>query len=684
MVVARRRLGVAPLAGLAFALAACGDSTGPAASVDVTVSLLSLQGPTLSVGSDSIPRIACNVDVRATATGAGRATWGDATLLLFVGKERSAPVDSVVVPASTVQSAWGKADIGPGETEESGGQFAANIPFGGEIRYRYLPQGSGARTAVINFDCGPAPDATTPPPVITAFSVEPPTGPVQPGDTIKVDYSATSGLGLWETTIALSGPCTARWIFAEGLQQSVTRVARLPVPTSCRLGVPLTLGATAVDAAAQQASRSVASGVTLVDVTPPTVEALLFPPTGGSATDHLAGEYFVGDSLYFIFIASDNYALRTLFWEVAPAGFRDSLRVTGRSASPWLKVPIHPDWTGPIQLRLYARDSVGLTSDTLVSPPDSLRVYPTITRPTVAASVDGEIRDLVIDQRRGVMYLAQGNQQRIAVLALTTMTVTGTLALPAVPTDLDLSAGGDSLLVALPFQRGLGVIDLRQSPLALTLPPLTPLDTSTLDQRPWHVRVAANGKAFVSLQGSGASAYTLLEVDLGTGVQRLRADAGDGGNVGGGLIERSQDHSYLAINGGPGLFQSYDGASDTFGPRGSAIPYDWRPSVDATGQHVAISLDIYDRTLQFVRRVHSPILAGGVVSSAFSGDGLILYQGAGYYGIVRSRVGDGVMLDRSLTPVFPGLIRVSPDGTMLVIVDSNCCGTSHIAVMDMR
>jgi hypothetical protein len=335
-------------------------------------------------------------------------------------------------------------------------------------------------------------------------------------------------------------------------------------------------------------------------------------------------------------------------------------------------------------LRFYARDSVGLTSDTVVSPLDSVRVYPTITRSTPAAAVDGEIRDVAIDQRRGVIYLGQGNQHRLAVFSPAAMTVTSTLALPAVPTDLDLTAGGDSLLIALPYRRALGVIDLQHSPLAVTLLPLTSLDTTTLDQRPWHVRVAANGKAFVSLQGAVPSAYTLLEVDLGTGVQRRRTDAGDGGNVAGGLLERSRDGSYLAMNGGPGLFQSYDGASDTFGPRGSAIPYDWRPSVDATGQHVAISLDIYDRTLQFIRRVHSPILFPGVVSSAFSGDGLTLYQGAGIYGIVRSRVSDGAMIDRSLSPVLPDLVRVSPDGTMLVIVNSNCCGTSHVAVMDMR
>ena len=681
MVVASPRLGVASLASLAVLLAACSDAAGPGASIDVTVSLVTLQGPTLSVGPDSAPRIACSVDVRATAAGSGRATWGDATLRLFAGKNRSTPVDTIVVPASTVQSAWGKPDIGPGESEQSRAQFGANLPFGGEIRYHYSPDGGGVRTAVVTFDCGPAPSATTPPPVITALSVEPPTSPVQPGDLLKLDYSATSGVGLWKTTIALSGPCTARWIFGEGLQQSVQRVVSVPIPFSCRLGVPLTLSANTVDAAAQGVSRNVVPGISLVDVTPPTVEPMLFPPPAGSATNLFAGEYFVGDSLNFMFIASDNVALRTLVWEVMPAGFRDSLRVSGRSAIPRPTIPIQPDWIGPIQLRAYARDSVGLVSDTFVSPLDSLRVHPTLTRPTTAAAVEGEIAELAIDQRRGVIYLAQGYQRRLAVLSTASMTVSATLALPAASADLDLTASGDSLVVAFPSLRALGVIDLRQSPLAVAVLPLTVLDT-TIDQWPSSVRVAANGKALVLLEGSSPSAFTLIEVDLATQVQRLRTDAGDGGNVGVAALERSFDHSAVVLRGNPTLFQRYDASSDAFGPLHSVASIG-TISVDGTGQHVALGADVYDATLGFLRRMHSPFI--GWVPTAVSADGQYLYQGVARYGIVRSRVSDGVMLDRSLGPVFTGgLVRMSPDGTMLVIVDSNCCGTSHIAVMDMR
>jgi hypothetical protein len=262
------------------------------------------------------------------------------------------------------------------------------------------------------------------------------------------------------------------------------------------------------------------------------------------------------------------------------------------------------------------------------------------------------------------------------------MTITGTVALPPGPAGLDVTAGGDSLLVAFPYQRALGIIDLRHSPLAVTLLPisLSVLDT-TIDQRPWSVTVAANGKALVPLQGSSLSAYTLLEVDLGTGVQRLRTDAGDGGNIGGASLARSADHSTVVLSSGPALFQRYAASGDTFGPRRSVARIG-SFSVDATGQHVALGLDVYDGALGFLRTMHSPF-AGGI-PTVFSGDGQYLYQGAVSYGIVRSRVSDGAMIDRSLSPVLPDFVRVSRDGTMLVIVNSNCCGTSHVAVMDMR
>src|SRR5207237_4498366 len=93
-------------------------------------------------------------------------------------------------------------------------------------------------------------------------------------------------------------------------------------------------------------------------------------------------------------------------------------------------------------------------------------------------------------------------------------------------------------------------------------------------------------------------------------VQRLRTDAGDGGNVGVAALERSFDHSTVVLRGNPTLFQRYDASSDAFGPLHSVASIG-TISVDGTGQHVALGADVYDATLGLLGRVASPFAGWG-------------------------------------------------------------------------
>jgi hypothetical protein len=661
---------------------ACGDSTGPGLSLDVEVSVTRVDPPHIGEEADGSPLIRCGIALRAVARGSGSALWEGATFRWFVGKNATL-IDTAVVSAAEIRDSWGNTQIDAGETQESEWAISAGVPFTLRIDYRYRRSGAGAaHTASVSFTCGPTISATAAPPAITALSVQPAGGETEPGQLVTVAYSATSEVGLWATMAELSGACDVRALYAERLEKSVTRTVTFPLSSSCQLATPLVVTVYALDAAVQESSRQATTQLTLVDRTPPQVTPLFFPPTGGSATTEIAGEYFTGDSLYLIFNASDNYALKALVWEILPFGFRDSVIVSGPSAGPWLKIPIREEWTGPIQLRLYARDAAGLTSDAVTSAPGAITVSPTVVLPTAWTTVPGEIREFVIDAPRGVVYLLQSNQSRVAVLSTANMTVTRTIATPVIATDLDLSPGGDSLILALPVRGALGVIDLRQSTPDVTLIPIADLDTA-LNQRPFHVRVARNGKAFVALQGSNPSAWALHEVDLVTGTQRRRTDAGDGGFVGGGILERSHDRSVIVLNGGPNLFQRYDATLDRFGPQRSASVYDWRPSVDKMGVHIAIGLDIYGETLLYLRRVRAPIL-GGVPRTALSADGEYLYIILWNHGIVRSRVSDGMMIDRTPNPISPDVIRTSADGAMLITAEGFAREQTKISRIDLR
>jgi hypothetical protein len=654
----------------------CRDGTGPDAAVTVTITASEASPPTISFDADSQPIIECAIDLQATATGS--ATWLDATLKFYLGLDRTEPVDSAVVAAGDVQSAWGSAGIDSGETQLTGLQVRAGIPFAITMDFRYRSVGR-VRTAPVSYTCGDSvpPNATAP--AILTVSVTNAPDSIEPGDTLGIEYSVSSPMALWQARVDLSGPCQLQQTILEYPQHSVSDTAFFPLPATCALGVPMAVTVNVVDAALQQSSRALATQPSLVDLTPPQLGALYARPTGGSYMDVAGGDYFGGDSIDVLLYGTDNHFLRTAIWEIAPTGARDSFVVNAVEFSRQVRIPVPSGFTGPIELRLYAHDAVGLTSDTLRTLPDSMRVAPTVLRPTAFAQIDGEIRDLAIDMPRGVIYLLQANQQRIAVLDIATLTVTRTLALPA-PIALDLSPGGDSLVVALYQPAALGIIDLRQPVLTATIVPI-PRDT-TIGQYQTGVRIAANGKAFVSFVGSTAAANTLLEVDLTTGVQRFRTDAGDGGLVGAGAIGASFDRSVLVANGGPGMFRRYSAATDSFGPAGSAIPYGVTPVLDSTGQTVAVGLDVYDANLQFLRQVRSRALSNGV-PTALTPDGAYLYHTL-LRDVVRSRVSDGAIIDRSLNPIPSSLVRMSADGALLVTAESNCCGASPLSIIHLR
>ena len=244
--------------------------------------------------------------------------------------------------------------------------------------------------------------------------------------------------------------------------------------------------------------------------------------------------------------------------------------------------------------------------------------------------------------------------------------------------DLDLTPGGDSLVLALPYLRALGIIDLRQASRTLTLLPIQSLD-STSQLAPWSVRVGVNGKAYAKLDGPAPAVPGILEVDLVTKAERLLTG---GGNIRSARFERSFDRSVLVLS--RDVLQRYDVTSDAFGP--THVPQSlYGPlRVDGNGSLVTLGLDVFDGNLQFLRRVASIYGGEAVPGAALSRDGAYLYHALGYRGVGRTRTSDGGVVDRSTVPFSAsGYLRMSPDGNTLVIVDS-FIGTARIALMDLR
>lgn len=657
----------------ALAFAACGDSTGPDPDVTVTVSLTQLNGPDVYETAPGNLVIECSINLRAVASGS--ATWLDATLFFYAGPDRATPVDSVIIAAADIQDAWGAPEIAPGQLRESSWRVTASIPFGASIVHRYRTSGGRTGSTAVTFACGPPVPPGAAEPAINTITLQP-AGEIEPGGTLTVQYTAVSEVGLWKTRVRLTGACTDERQIAEQFAHDAARTVTFPIPPTCALGAPLAVTVFTMDAAGQGATANAPQPLVVVDRTPPQAYA-----------DHLptaASYVFAGDTLRPFIAGLDNHSVRALVWDVG--GVRDSILGAG---GQYIAIPVRAEWAGQkIQVRLWARDGSGLVSDTLVAPAESLFIYPSIDRPTTWTTLAGEedAADVIFDQGRGVLYLMQygASGSRVGVFSLATRQITERIPLPFLPEDMDVTVSGDSLVLALGYGRALGVIDLRQPSRTLTLIPLRSLD-STLGQRPYQVRIAANGKAYVGLGGTTTAATQLLEVDLGTGAERILTNAGRNGLIGGARLERSFDRSVLVLAQGlESYFQRYDVAADAFGPIRAPVNLGGPLRIDRTGARVSVSLDIYDADLVFQRRVTAPYGGLFVPGAALSPDGEYLYQAIGFGGVARTRVSDGALLDRSPTPfTASGYLRISPDGTMLVIMDS-FVGTLKIAMMDLR
>jgi DNA-binding beta-propeller fold protein YncE len=677
------RRSAAPCAAAALALApACRDATSPKPLVEISVAVDSIVGPTIAQDTAG-PELTCDLYLRADGRGpaSGRAIWKGATVRWFLGQDRRTPVDSIVMPASDVQAWWGTPYLTPGESRRARWTLHSSLPFEGVAEFLYAPAaGEASATASARFACGPVVDSTTLPPAILTISVTRPPAGLQPGDTLDVTFMAYGPAGLLKTTAAVTSPCSSSVAFWEDLRTTVVRTAHIPLPVTCEFGVPLTVTAGVIDGATRSSSRVVYTDLALVDRTPPAVHTRFFrPDSAGVPTETFAGQFFVDDTLRLQAYADDNHGLSAVVWELRPAGYRDSALVSGPSAAPILRIALRPEFVGPAQLRLWARDAAGLESDTIVSLADSLIIYPSVPRPTHTVSVYGHITDFSLDARRGVVYaLVMGLE---SVIALSPVTGLETASVPVgdYPLELDPTAGGDSLIVLLPNRRALGIVDLRDLSRPPTFVPLAALDSAS-GETPRHLRVTSSGKVFISTWGTGASHFRLLEVDLGTGVQRFRTDAGDGGHIGEGLLAPSLDRSVLVLNGGSNLAQRYEAATDRFGPRTSFTSYYGLPQVDLTGSHVAVGLEVYDASLQFLRTVRS-MGPGSVQVATISADGAFVLQAVYPAGLLRSRVSDGALVDRTPLPFVVDRLSRSADGTMLAALLS---GGGMLTFIDLR
>ena len=654
------------LAAGAFVLAACGDNgVAPGDFPRLELSVTSVSEPTVETTYEGAQYIRCDVDFHLQSFGHATASWTGGMIRWYAGKDRATPVDSTPIAADELQSLIGWPALAGGEHADMSLRISASVPYAAVLDIAYVggkvsrPQHTSAP-----FTCGPSVPANHTPPTVSVRIVTPEETILQPGDAIVVHLEASSPIGLWQTLVAVSGPCEAHQLFNEQMHTSTSRDVMLTITGPCSLNTPLTVTGAALDALEGETDVSQPTTRFLVDRTAPTLYVEYHPPESawGDWFSIGGGTYFVGDSIKFGVDAFDNNELRAVFWELPGAGARDSLLVWGSTRS-WHEyaIPVRAEW-GSFALRIFARDAQGVESAAKASAADAFTVHPSTVLPVTSVRFTDEPLMIRHDARSNRIFVLAGSG--IDVRSATTLALQQRIAFEFTPGSMDVVDGGDTIFVGANYGPLVTMVDLTgASPRVSTI--------TRTDGTPFryvtNLFAMSNGRLLVIENGD------VVEVDRATLATRVRTDA-----VAHGMGERSADRNVLYVTArdanGVWCTQRYDVASDRFAPCTTA-PYDDNGgfTTDAAGDRVALGYSVWDADLTTMLRTlrppNQPAEARYFLPAHLSLDGTMLYVPYNA-GVVRERVSDGAIVDRIPTPFAAGPSWLAEDGSALYVKEA--------------
>jgi len=416
---------------------------------------------------------------------------------------------------------------------------------------------------------------------------------------------------------------------------------------------------------------------------------LVYPPPAVSGTitfpaaDTLAVS---GDSLSIEVAAESRRTLAWVGYEVeAPISLRDSVAVTGKAATH--RFAITASSQGSASARVFARDEVGLQRRPEIGP---LVVRgDLIRRPTRSLVLAAPVRDMAVDPAGQRVYLSQPTTRQVVSIDLGTGAYGRTIAAPFVPAGIDLTPGGDSLVLASDSDVRIGIVDLTAtSPSVVTRPVAEPPDIG--DGATWagdRLRVLASDQVIMTLtpadHGSCCQGW-LTQYDLANGTSVLRTDAGRPGGISSQEpLARAGDGSRLLLveGGGSPLFaQTFQTANNTFDPlvqmQVSNAPY--AVSADLLGTRFLVANAAFDGALQplITLAMHEYQQGGATILSP---DGSTAYV-AIYDGYLKIRISDGAVLERVRLPRWAMTFAITPDGNTLIATS----GTTQVFGTDER
>ncbi|MBW3655371.1 MAG: hypothetical protein KY444_04645 [Gemmatimonadetes bacterium] len=666
-------------ATIALALAACDSTTPPEPALPETkVALAGTMGAMLAhVGSNGALRAECVANLTATATGRPQSSvrWQGGRMLWHLGMNRTTATDTTPIASADAVEAWGADHLRVGVPQATRYTFWAGAPFTVGLEFDYLEEATGATgTTRHMLTCGPTPPAGgAPAPVVRNVRVteifgDSTIGRVLPGRAFKVSYEAESDLGVWESGVLITGAFNAQVPNRNAVTGvrggSVKASVEITVPADARVGEPFQIQGYAFDPFIQLGRASTAAPVQVVNNVPPVLRYAYFKtsiPPGMNST-RLVGNFAAGDTLH---LHASALAARNPGWLVYTLGggvsIRDSVPVPFAGGHIDVKIPVRAAWAGASSFSVQVVNDERAFSAAATSHPDSFQIVPARDYPVRSAAFATPATDMVLDETRGVLYIAFPYTGKVEILSLATMTSSSIqiTTVPNNPAGVELTRGRDTLLVALPTEGEIAVLDLARPQVAPVRVPVL-VDGVKLHVR--NIHVAANGRVLVSGTLSGTHQRRVVEMTSSGGGQRTRSDAAGATT----LVARSQDRGRV-------FFESddhrcafvYDSRTDQFGSCFSVEKYgSW--SSTSSGSRFASGYDVFDLSGK-IRSL--PLVAGTALNytTGLSPDGSHLYVGMSG-GLARLRVSDGAYIDRIPLPAtLEGRIFFAGPGQLVAV-----------------
>lgn len=234
---------------------------------------------------------------------------------------------------------------------------------------------------------------------------------------------------------------------------------------------------------------------------------------------------------------------------------------------------------------------------------------------------------------------------------------------------MDLTMGGDTLLVGLRAQPALDIIDLAAVPRRTTA--LTLHADSAGDEEARTVLALAGNVALLWVGCAACPEQSrFLSVDLSTGVPRVREDAGPADRIVDWLdVVRRADRGHvfiMRIHSGDPTAITYDVSTDAFSP---VFPIDGEgrlTGITAGGDVLLRGSNLLDATGRFIRNLYPPLFAPELHDmGTLAADGSYAVFTTPR-GLPRVRLPDGRPLDLIATPVGPISVSIQPGGRELV------------------